>query len=612
MKRLSLLLLLGLAAACQRATYLVIELKSTTATLVIASLAVEVTLEGVTTKLSKSLAAPIELAPAPTSQDPTESLFVEFAPERKGEVMVDVQASGVDGIPLARAGGKVELLPGRTARLLIDFNPSCHDGIKTGEETDVDCGGPLCDPCALGQACLLGRDCVSGYCDPGSLVCVECPLDDHKQCGNLCVPIEHCCSVEECLAPEHGTATCPPDGTGLCGFVCEPGYHPGAGASGDRCVADAVAITAGPDHTCALTSQGGIRCWGNNHDGQLGDGTTEMRLEPVEVVGLVQLAASIAAGNGHTCARLAGTGAVACWGLNDLGQLGDGTTERRLTPTDVTALPTGVLDVVAGYQHTCVRADGNQVWCWGFNHYGQLGSSPTDTCAGYACSKVPVAVGGPTVGIQAVAAGADHTCALGAVDGDCPSCVLCWGGNYFGQLGDGSTLQRATPLVVDSLGAAVALAAGNGHTCAVLDAGGIDCWGRNGTGQLGAPTATTCSAFPCSMTPIEVQGLFAGATVVGGGQGFTCALTDAGGVACWGDNSYGQLGDGGGGAGVFRMTPGQVVGLDAGVSSVAIGAYHACALMVSGGIRCWGRNMEGELGDGTRSERQVPTDVVGF
>ena len=198
------------------------------------------------------------------------------------------------------------------------------------------------------------------------------------------------------------------------------------------------AIAAGADHTCALTTAGGVVCWGFNFNGALGDGTTTNRWTPTPVSGLGSGVAAVAAGGYHTCA-LTTAGGVLCWGANGQGALGDGTTTRRLTPTPVSGLGSGVAAVTAGYGHTCALTTGGSALCWGDNQFGQLGDGTTTH------RLTPTAVSGPLSGVMAVAAGAYafFTCAQTAGGG-----VVCWGDNFNGALGDGTTTSRSVPTQV--------------------------------------------------------------------------------------------------------------------------------------------------------------------
>jgi alpha-tubulin suppressor-like RCC1 family protein len=300
------------------------------------------------------------------------------------------------------------------------------------------------------------------------------------------------------------------------------------------------AIAAGGSHTCALTASGGVKCWGRNDYGQLGDGTATNRNTPVDVVGLSSGVDAIAVGVDHTCALTVG-GGVKCWGRNDNGQLGDGTATDRTTPVEVGGLTSGVAAIAAGDSHTCALTVGGGVKCWGYNGSGQLGDGTTTD------RMTPVDVSGLTSGVDAIAVGVDHTCALTAGGG-----VKCWGDNRYGQLGDGTATDRTTPVEVSGLTSGVAaIVAGYYHTCALMVGGGVKCWGHNGYGQLGDGTTTDRT------TPVDASGLTSGVAAIAAGRYHTCALTVGGGVKCWGYNRYGQLGNGEFG---YSPTPVNVVG----------------------------------------------------
>jgi alpha-tubulin suppressor-like RCC1 family protein len=244
-------------------------------------------------------------------------------------------------------------------------------------------------------------------------------------------------------------------------------------------------VSAGGFYTCAVTSAGAAYCWGLNSDGQLGDGTVTNRSSPVAVAGGLTFAMVTAsrAGGDHTCG-VTSAGAARCWGRNDLGQLGDGTTTNRLTPR-VVAGGLSFAAVSAGEVHTCGHVAGAPEYCWGDNTLGQLGDGTTTT------RLSPVAVFG--VFAAPADAGGVHTCAPSGMGG-----VGCWGLNNFGQLGDGTTTTRLVPGLVTGGVSFAAVRGGQLHTCGVTAGGAAYCWGHNNRGQLGDGTTTD------RLTPVRV------------------------------------------------------------------------------------------------------------
>jgi alpha-tubulin suppressor-like RCC1 family protein len=192
--------------------------------------------------------------------------------------------------------------------------------------------------------------------------------------------------------------------------------------------------------------------------------------------------------------------------------------------------------------------------------------------------------------------GGYHTCGLSS-SGE----VYCWGHNGFGQLGDGSTSSRTTPVKVNTAQTFKALASGSYHTCGLTTAGETYCWGRNDFGQLGDGTTLNRA------TPVKVpQGLFP-FTSLSGGAFYTCALNSVGEAYCWGDNGFGQLGDG---STSQRTTPVKVSGFQS-FKALSGGSYHICAASnTSSEVYCWGRNDFGQLGDGTATNRPAPALVL--
>src|SRR6266566_750235 len=237
------------------------------------------------------------------------------------------------------------------------------------------------------------------------------------------------------------------------------------------------AVSAGGRHTCGVTAASAAYCWGYNGFGQLGDGTTTDRWTPVRVAGGVSFAA-VSTGIGHTCG-VTTAGAAYCWGHNASGQLGDGTTTSRSTPRLV-AGGGSFAAVRADFSHTCGLTATRAAYCWGDNTSGQLGDGTTTS------RSSPVLVAAPGgVSFAAVSGGGEvfHTCGVTAA-----GAVYCWGNNFFGQLGDGTTTDRSSPVLVAGGVSFAAVSAGWRHTCGVTAAGAAYCWGDNTSGQLGDGT----------------------------------------------------------------------------------------------------------------------------
>ncbi len=293
-------------------------------------------------------------------------------------------------------------------------------------------------------------------------------------------------------------------------------------------VTGATRTSAGGEHGCALVSGGQGRCWGRNEEGQLGNGTPSATpsTTPVAVTGLSG-AIRIAAGNRFTCALVSG-GQSRCWGANDRGQLGNGTTTTSSTLVAVTGL-SGAVELGAGGRHVCAIVAGGQVRCWGANDRGQLGNGTSSAGA----TTTPVTVSGLS-GATRISAGAEHTCVV--LSG---GQVRCWGGNTRGQLGNGTSSFGATtsPVTVAGLTGAVDVAAGGEHTCALLNSGQARCWGSRDFGQLG----DGITGGPVATSPVGVAGL-SGATGLASGSFHTCAIVAGGQARCWGANGEGAIG----------------------------------------------------------------------
>lgn len=342
-----------------------------------------------------------------------------------------------------------------------------------------------------------------------------------------------------------------------------------------------VALAAGKFHTCALLANGSARCWGDNSAGQLGDGTRTSQLAPVTAVSGLGNAVALVAGDFHNCALLA-DGRARCWGWNDNGRLGDGTTTDRLTPVAVSTLANAVA-IAAGTAHTCVVLADGRARCWGANTAGQVGDGPIGVDRP---NSVLVAGLSNAVGITA---GFAHTCALLA-DGT----GRCWGENFSGQLGTASTNATSTftsPVPIAGLVDAVSIIAGRVHTCALIADGSARCWGFNLARQLGDGTTVTSQRFPVAVRDV------ANAVALGAAQNHTCALLAEGTTRCWGSDS----------AGAFTLTLG---GGSFAARAVAAGRAHTCAVRGNGQVSCWGSNSAGQVGNGTTTAQRVPATVL--
>ncbi|MEO7387205.1 MAG: RCC1 repeat-containing protein, partial [Gammaproteobacteria bacterium] len=352
---------------------------------------------------------------------------------------------------------------------------------------------------------------------------------------------------------------------------------------------NAAAVAAGGDSSCALQVDGLAKCWGRNAEGQLGNGTTAASSIPVTVTGIT--ATGLASGFRHTCALL-GSGGVRCWGANTAGQLGNGTLVGATTAVTVTGISTATA-IATGGNHSCAVLAAGGVKCWGDNTIGQLGNGVPGS------TTVPVDVSGISTAVGIVA-GFDHSCALLA-----GGTARCWGRGVEGQLGTGGFGSSSVPLAVVNISSRiVSLGAGASHTCAVIEGGASRCWGRNANGQVG--NGTVVGNLPL---PLLVVGIGAAIAVTGGFE-HSCALLVEGDTKCWGLNDGGQLGIGTSGGATQRSgTPltvnGAIIGLDA-------GGNHTCAVTPSGTASCWGDGTWGQLGDGGVSGSSLPVKVNGL
>jgi uncharacterized repeat protein (TIGR01451 family) len=377
------------------------------------------------------------------------------------------------------------------------------------------------------------------------------------------------------------------------------------GALGASGLAVVVHVHGNPK--AATSATGNLWAWGLNSFGELGATTTQTcngyacSAIPVATSGIGTVTA-VAGGGFHTLAITA-DGTTWAWGWNDSGQLGSSavpvcTLCQSTTPVQVSNLPSGVIAVAAGGKHSLALTSSGAVYAWGANGYGQLGDGTTTN------RPTPVSVSGLPAGVIAIAAGGYHSLALTST-----GAIYAWGDNAYGQLGDGTTTNRLTPVPVSGLStSATAISANAGNSMALASGGAAYDWGDNRFGQLGDGNATQTQ----SASPVPVSGL-AGVQAIsqGGSQGL--ALTTAGTVYAWGDNSFGELGITTATSCLAQYycstTPVQVPGLPSGVTAITAGSSWNMVLTGSGTVWTWGNNNLGELGVGASDPGVHPLPV---
>lgn len=407
---------------------------------------------------------------------------------------------------------------------------------------------------------------------------------------------------------DSGTTSSPPIGTddsttggdsettdGSCGAAGDPccagdQCDPGLTCQEDRCGC-ITAVEVGDRHSCALKNNGTVECWGDNAAGQLGIPDVESSTTPLAVPGITN--ATAMAARLHTCVRLADS-TVHCWGENASGRADPGSLDPILTsPSDVT-LSIGSDLIAAGGAHSCAAGElGEPVQCWGANGSGQITGAESP---GPASATMPADFSPGMLRL-----GNNHSC-VASVTGE----LLCWGNNSSGQLAIDPlvTSSTSTPTIigVDPVGD---LVTGADHTCARIGSE-VHCWGLNTSGQLGNNTTTTGSM------PVVVAFEPGTAMVrqLAAAGDHTCAVLHNDEVQCWGGNARGEIalvvdknGDDSG-----SLTP-RATKVDFPVAQLATGPEHSCALSTDGQLYCWGNNDFGQLGDGTTTDTSTPTAV---
>lgn len=348
-------------------------------------------------------------------------------------------------------------------------------------------------------------------------------------------------------------------------------------------------IGAGARHSFALCNDGTLNAWGDNDDGELGIGITNMRSElPKTVQGLTDIIA-VAGGEDFSIA-LKSDGTVWTWGNNSDGQLGNGTTIGSNIPAQVAGL-SGITAIDASRKYAIALKNDGTVWTWGDNDYGQLGNGSTMD------SKTPIQVPGIIDGIH-IAAGKLHVLVL-KNDGN----IYSWGGNNFGQLGngtDGGSTGTSIPLPLLAMSGFIGIAAGDDHSLAIYYDGTVWAWGYNAFGQLGNGSSPNNINLP-----VQVSGLTGIVRIDGGGYS-SIALKNDGTVYTWGRNDYGQLGNG---TTTDSNIPVLVSPLS-GIISVEEGGVHSLARKNDGTVWAWGLNNYGELGTGNSTDSHIPVQVM--
>jgi cysteine-rich repeat protein len=554
-----------------------------------------------------------------------------------GNGIIDVRAGEMcdDGNIISGDGCRQDCQSAETCgNGIVDFDEgeACDAGKQTAT-CNADCTLAICgdgkwNPAADEQCDTSGNsescnhDCTPSLCGDGianSFAGEQC--DD----GNR-VSTDECTELCELAACTDGLQNadesdvdcgghCGPDSCKMLQSCSHSEDCMGGVCLGGTCVPDWGRLVTGSFHNCALLGSGSVRCWGDGDYGQLGYGYDTGNIgddEPAAWGGNVTVGGSVrqlVAGGSHTCALL-DSGSVRCWGGGGNGQLGYGNTnsigddEYPASAGDVNVGETA-RQLVAGVSHTCALLGSGSVRCWGSGLFGQLGYGDVTNIGD---DEHPAAWGNVDVGgtVIQLAAGSFHTCAL--LDS---GSIRCWGNGFDGQLGYGRTNHIGddeTPASagdIDVGGTVIQIAAGSFHTCGLLDSGSVRCWGNGSNGQLGYGNTTDIgdNEPPASAGDIDLGG---SAVALAGGAFHTCALLDTGAVRCWGANFAGQLGYGNTTDIGDDESPALAGNVNVGgaVRQISVGARHTCVLLDSGAVRCWGDGDNGQLGYGN-------TNIIG-
>ena len=451
-----------------------------------------------------------------------------------------------------------------------------------------------------------------GVCGDGVVDGGEACDDGNQVDGDACT---NACALPGCGDGIQGPGEECDDGNVVDGDGCDASCEASAGAK---------VVEQGWYHTCAVTFTGAVHCWGRNDFGQLGQGNVIAigDTEKANTIGAIDLggkAVALAAGEYHTCALL-DDGDVRCWGRSNVGQLGYGSTtslgdNEKPSAASTVSIGGKVTQIAAGRNHTCALLDNKKVRCWGAGASGALGYNNVNNIGD---NELPSAAGDVTVGAEVlqVTAGDTFTCVRTAADG-----VRCWGLGTGGRLGYGNQTaigDNEFPSVAGDVnfGAkAKFVAAGGTHTCVITDANNVRCWGINTNGQLGYGHVNNIgdNEMPNVSGNVSLGG--ESFTALSLSLSATCALNTLGSVRCWGNSTYGQVGQGN----VLQIgdneVPSTISAVDLGAESTQISMdwYSGCARLKTGELRCWGRGNYGQLGHGNVSnigDNEVPASVA--
>lgn len=457
-----------------------------------------------------------------------------------------------------------------------------------------------CDAsCAWSAWSEFGACGASTGCDPGEVEtrtqdCGSCGTQSQsRSCGSECVfgawSAWSACTGEGVCAPSTPRSEMRPCGSCTSGAeirtsTCTSACGWSAWSSWSACtVPTALSISAGWSTTCGIRSDGALYCWGSNENGMLGDGSTSSRDVPARTGTASDwtLIASdgtyddaLAANQGHTCGIRGGD--LYCWGRDSSGQLGLGAAGATSTPARV-GTASDWTAIAVGADHTCGIRGAGTLWCWGEGHNGRLGTGSTTD------QQSPVQVGTETDWVQ-ITLGHEFSCGRRA-----GSTLFCWGNGYYGQLGIGMVAYPSTPQQVGGAEWA-SVSAGRAHTCAIKASGELWCWGWANHGRLGDGSTTGQREAPVRV------GTDSDWVSVSAGGSHTCAIRESGALWCWGRNGYGELGDG---TGMGRSTP-VAIGASTDWTAVELGDSHSCAVR-AGVLHCWGI-ARGRLGLGSITE----------